>query len=42
MVSRVLSAKYEYLNNVKNKREAGGKKREMEGDWPSLEAALFE
>jgi hypothetical protein len=43
MVSRALSAKYDYLDNVKNRRAAAGKKkRETEGDWPSLEAALFE
>ena len=42
IVLRVLSTKYDYLDNVTNKKAVEGKKQEMEGDWPSLEAALFE
>jgi hypothetical protein len=44
LISKILSAKYDYLDAKdvkKDKKELEGK-RYSEGDWPDLEAALFE
>jgi hypothetical protein len=45
MISRTLSDTYSYLDNIEKKKEREGlhhKKRSSRGDWPALEAALFE
>ena len=44
MISRILSDKYNYLDNLngkKNKAELQSKRSSV-GDWPDLEGALFE
>jgi DDE superfamily endonuclease/Fission yeast centromere protein N-terminal domain/Tc5 transposase DNA-binding domain len=44
-ISKILSSKYEYLDMKdpkKDKKELEGTKRSSDGDWPVLEAALFE
>ena len=45
MISRCLSDTYSYLDNIEKKKEKedlNQKKRTSRGDWPVLEAALFE
>jgi len=45
MISKTLSDTYSYLDNIEKKKEREGlqqKKRSSRGDWPALEAALFE
>jgi hypothetical protein len=45
IVSTVLSNTFDYLDNIKKKRDKEAlknKKRFSAGDWPELEAALFE
>jgi hypothetical protein len=44
-ISKILSSKYEYLDMKdpkKDKKELESTKRSSDGDWPVLEAALFE
>jgi hypothetical protein len=44
-ISKILSSKYEYLDMKdpkKDKKELESTKRSSDGDWPELEAALFE
>ena len=45
MISKVLSSKYDYLDSMdkrKDRQLLQEKKRSSAGDWPDLEAALFE
>ena len=45
MISKILSNKYDYLNDVHIERDLKvlkDKSRVSVGDWPDLEAALFE
>jgi hypothetical protein len=44
-ISKILSSKYEYLDMKdpkKDKKELESTERSSDGDWPVLEAALFE
>ena len=44
MISRILSSQYDYLDNLDKKKDKDqlDSKRSSAGDWPELEAALFE
>ena len=45
IISKILSKTYDYLDNVHTKRDLKAlkdKSRVFAGDWPDLEAALFE
>ena len=43
-ISRILSSKYDYLDTLDTRKDKGRleHKRSSKGDWPELEAALFE
>jgi hypothetical protein len=43
-ISRILSSKYDYLDTLDTRKDKGRleHKRSSRGDWPELEAALFE
>jgi hypothetical protein len=45
LISKILSKNYDYLDGIdkqKDKQVLQGKKKNSIGDWPDLEAALFE